>query len=62
LFFANPAYLSTKDEQLVINPSSEDTPPKTVPIEDIGFLVLENPQITISTYFLFKFLAKLNLD
>jgi CRISP-associated protein Cas1 len=54
LFFANPAYLSTKNEQLVINQPNAATPAKTVPIEDIGFLVLENPQITISNTLLEK--------
>tara|TARA_R110002049_G_scaffold173520_1_gene340463 strand:- start:689 stop:1585 length:897 start_codon:yes stop_codon:yes gene_type:complete len=54
LFFANPAYLSTKNKQLVVNYPEEDTPTKTVPIEDIGMLVLENQQITISNGLLSK--------
>ncbi|NEW81483.1 MAG: type II CRISPR-associated endonuclease Cas1 [Mariniphaga sp.] len=53
LFFGNPAYLRFKDEQLVINlPETSALPEKdrtiTIPIEDIGFVVLENPQITIT--------------
>ena len=48
LFFSNPAYLSTKNRQLVINYPEEDKPTKQVPIEDIGMLVLENQQITIT--------------
>lgn len=48
LFFSNPAYLSTKNEQLVVNYPEEDKAPKSVPIEDIGVIVLEHPQITIT--------------
>lgn len=53
LFFGNPAYLSTKNEQLVVSyPDSDDV--KTVAIEDIGILVLENQQITITNGLLEK--------
>ncbi len=48
LFFGNPAYLSTKNEQLVVSYPEDDKESKTVPIEDIGMLVLENQQITIT--------------
>ncbi|AOW19678.1 type II CRISPR-associated endonuclease Cas1 [Urechidicola croceus] len=48
LFFTNPAYLSTKNNQLVVNYPDDDKPTKTVPIEDIGMLVLENQQITVT--------------
>ncbi|MGB0390606.1 MAG: type II CRISPR-associated endonuclease Cas1 [Salibacteraceae bacterium] len=54
LFFASPAYLSTKEEQLVINYPKGEPKSRTVPIEDIGYLVLENPQITISNKLLEK--------
>ncbi len=54
LFFENPAYLSTKDEQLIINQPNGGTAPKTVPIEDIGFVVLESSQITITNGLLEK--------
>ncbi|AWW29242.1 type II CRISPR-associated endonuclease Cas1 [Echinicola strongylocentroti] len=47
LFFGNPAYLSTKNEQLVVS-FPDDQPEKTVPIEDIGMVVLEHPQLTIT--------------
>lgn len=47
LFFTNPAYLSTRQQQLVVqNTSTKDE--KTVPIEDIALVVLENSQITIT--------------
>ena len=48
LFFGNPAYLSTKNEQLVVTYPEEEKEDKTVPIEDIGMLVLENQQITMT--------------
>lgn len=54
LCFSSPAYLSTKNEQLVVNYPDEDQPGKTVPIEDIGFVVLEDPQITVSNRLLEK--------
>lgn len=53
LFFGNPAYLSTKNEQLHIA-FPDDKPDRTVPIEDIGMLVLENQQITITNGLLAK--------
>jgi len=46
LFFSKKYSLTTKNEQLVIK--SDETQPKTIPIEDIGFLVLENQEIYIS--------------
>ncbi|MFP5438694.1 MAG: type II CRISPR-associated endonuclease Cas1 [Bacteroidia bacterium] len=48
LFFSNPAYLSTKNEQLVVSFPEEDKPSVTIPIEDLGYIVLENPQITLT--------------
>ncbi|GGF40617.1 type II CRISPR-associated endonuclease Cas1 [Echinicola rosea] len=47
LFFGNPAYLSTKNEQLVVS-FPDDQPEKTVPVEDIGMMVLEHPQLTLT--------------
>lgn len=53
LFFGNPAYLSTKNDQLVLKyPNSEEE--KTIPIEDLGYIVLEDPQITITNGLLMK--------
>lgn len=47
LYFGNPAYLSLKDSQLVIkSPSIEET--RTASIEDIGFVILDSSQITLS--------------
>lgn len=60
LFFGNPAYLSTSKQQLVIKLTniSSTTPDaeaaqriatRTVPIEDIGIVVLDSPMITITS-------------
>src|SRR5690606_23665243 len=48
LMFSNPAYLSHRNSQLVISFPEKDKEERTVPIEDIGVLLLENQQITIS--------------
>ena len=59
LYFGNPAYLSLRQDQLVIQqPEVEknDTIPehlkrkcvRTIPIEDIGVVVLDNRRITIT--------------
>ena len=51
LFFGNPAYLSMRNAQLVIkltNAQTQEEVVKTVPIEDIGVVVLEDRQITIT--------------
>lgn len=56
LYFGNPAYLKTKDEQLVIE--MHDTgETKTAPIEDIGIVILDHQQITITQALLAKLLA-----
>lgn len=54
LFFGNPAYLSTRNEQLVISFPEDDKEEVTVPIEDLGYIVLEDPQITITNGLLMK--------
>lgn len=54
LFFGNPAYLSTKNEQLVVNFPEEEKQEATIPIEDLGYIVLEDPQITITNGLLMK--------
>jgi CRISPR-associated protein Cas1 len=56
LFFANPAYLSTKNEQLVVSFPKEEKETKHIAIEDLGYIVLEHPQITITTGLLQKLL------
>jgi CRISPR-associated protein Cas1 len=48
LLFSKPAYLSTKNEQLVVNYPEEGKKEVVRPIEDLGYVVLEDPQITIT--------------
>lgn len=52
LYFGNPAYLSLKLEQLVIKTQKQEDDgeslTKTIPIEDIGVVVLDHRQITIT--------------
>lgn len=47
LFFSNPCRLSVKDKQMVVL-MTETGETKTATIEDLGFVVLENQQISIS--------------
>lgn len=60
LYIGNPAYLSVKNKQLVIkDPSVENSQTipgrvkqkweQTRPIEDIGFLIIDNKQVTITS-------------
>jgi len=58
LFFGNPAYLSTKNEQMLIAFPEVDKPSRTVPIEDLGMIVLENQQITVTNGLLAKLTEK----
>lgn len=57
LYFGNPAYLKTKTEQLVIE-KQEDGELVTVPIEDIGLIILDHSQITITSGVIAKMLEK----
>lgn len=55
LCFSNPTYLSVKLNQLVISfPEKEEK--KTIPIEDIGVVILDSPQITVTQTVLIKLL------
>jgi CRISPR-associated protein Cas1 len=56
LYFGNPAYLSTTNEQLEIK-ILDTAETKVVPIEDIGVLILDNQQITITQALMAKLLA-----
>ena len=56
LYFGNPAYLKTANEQLVIE-MHDSGETKAAPIEDIGILILDHQQITITQALLAKLLA-----
>ena len=47
LFFTNPYHLKSRNIQLVIKNKATDRE-DTIPIEDIGFIVMEHPQITFT--------------
>ena len=48
IYISNPAYLKLKDNQLqIIDPETKEVK-GSAPIEDLGFLVLDHPQITLS--------------
>ncbi|MGN6533762.1 MAG: type II CRISPR-associated endonuclease Cas1 [Ginsengibacter sp.] len=55
LYFGNPAYLKTKNEQLLIDLDETDES-KSVPIEDIGLVILDHQQITITQAVMAKLL------
>lgn len=57
LYFGNPAYLKTSNEQLVIE-MQDSGETKTVPTEDIGLLILDHQQITITHALIAKLLEK----
>lgn len=48
LYFGSPAYLSLKDRQLVIRLPDKDQS-VTRPIEDIGVVIVDNKQITLTS-------------
>lgn len=61
LYFGNASILKKKDMQLVVEyPGNSETPPSQVPIEDIGIVILDNPQITI-THALLSELSRNNI-
>jgi len=56
LYFGNPAYLKTVNEQMVIE-SADTGEVKSAPIEDIGVVILDHQQITVSQSLIAKLLA-----
>jgi CRISP-associated protein Cas1 len=55
LYFGNPAYLKTANEQLVIE-IHDSGEVKSTPIEDIGLVILDHSQITITQSLIAKLL------
>jgi CRISPR-associated protein Cas1 len=61
LYFGNPAYLKTANEQIVINLPEEKggrliAETKQTPIEDVGLIILDHQQITITQGLMAKLL------
>lgn len=49
LYFGNPAYLHLKNSQLVYHVPNDDTvADRTFPVEDLGIVILDHKQITIT--------------
>jgi CRISPR-associated protein Cas1 len=48
LYFGNPAYLRRQDKQLKVLKPEQRKEVASIPIEDIGVMVLDHPQVTIS--------------
>ncbi len=48
LFFSTPFCLSLKDNQMIINTKQMPDMKKSIPIEDIGYVVLEHQQTSIT--------------
>ena len=66
LYFGNPAYLSTSLGQIVVRIPGEDEPAgdnaerkraRTVPIEDVGFVILDHDRITVTHNLIGELLA-----
>ena len=47
LYFGNPCYLKKSQNQLVMEYKNPEFDKRTVPIEDIGIVVLDNSQIPV---------------
>jgi CRISPR-associated protein Cas1 len=56
LYFGNPAYLKTRDEQFVLE-AQDSGELKSMPIEDLGVVILDHQQITITQGLIAKLLA-----
>jgi CRISPR-associated protein Cas1 len=48
LFFENPCYLSKKNSQLIVEFPDKEKEPRSVPIEDIGMIIIESHRITVT--------------
>jgi CRISPR-associated protein Cas1 len=57
IHFSNPAHLSIAHMQLIVELKGESSERHTVPIEDLGIVVLEHPHISLTTQLLEALLA-----
>ncbi len=58
IYIGNPAYLKLKDEQMYIMEPSSNEMKGRVPVEDLGLLMLDHFQITISHQLIQKMMGK----
>jgi CRISPR-associated protein Cas1 len=52
LLFSTPCYLGVKNHQIRFSPKDPDKEERIIPLEDVGFVILENPAITLSVQLL----------
>ncbi|MGQ1911238.1 type II CRISPR-associated endonuclease Cas1 [Marinifilum sp. RC60d5] len=57
LYFGNPAYLRRQDSQLKVIQPDPRKELASIPIEDIGVMVLDHPQVTLSQALLSELIA-----
>jgi len=57
LLFSHPAYLSTRDAQMLITYPGQERAAITQPIEDIGIVVIENGRITLTAQLMERLMA-----
>ena len=48
LLFTSPVYLSLKNEQLVVSYKDVPDDKRTIPIEDIGYVIIDNPMVSMT--------------
>ncbi len=58
LHFSNPAHLSVQLNQLLVELKNDERTTATIPLEDIGLIVLEHPQITLTSILLEKLMQQ----
>lgn len=58
LHFSNPAHLSVRNNQLIVELKNEERTQHSIPIMDLGMVVLENPQITLTSSVLQAFTSE----
>ena len=48
IYFANPAKLSLKNGQMNVEYKDDSKPNRSVPIEDLGYVIVVNNQMSLS--------------
>lgn len=59
LYFGNPAYLKTSNQQMLAElPGQLEPETHSIPVEDIGIIILDHPQITITSALMARLLEQ----
>ena len=48
LYFSNPVRLSVRNNQLMVEYKDDATPGRSVPIEDLGYVIIVNNQVSLT--------------